>query len=248
MYIAKLAVAVVAVAFAPHVAGSKYKKSCSAKDSAKGYATMAIFTACSGLSASDIQAMSTQITKDKALQSKLKAKAKLCSQKEGEERLQCLATFMSTLSYDGILTADEGSDDSSVEDLVTTCGCLSTALENMPNCGIFAEFYNIGDILQTSRGVCADISSVCDEIGDFSKLCLDANIRFKFSSKTCAQVPAQTDECDSGAHMFWLAGTGGAEYCGLKKWQVTKPHFREPHFPPGVGLACRTRVGAMLPL
>jgi hypothetical protein len=153
----------------------------------------------------------------------LKTKAARCAALPTvDEKQACLASFMGTMAADHILTMDSSSnnDDASAKDLVTTCSCLKTAVEDMPNCGTFAEFFEVNEILPTSQGVCADVSAVCNHVSDFSKLCLDSDAHFSFSTTTCAAVLATSDRCTKGAEEFWAMGFAGANYCGLKQWQV----------------------------
>jgi hypothetical protein len=198
-------------------------KACSAGDTLKGTATLATFTACSSLSSGDIRTTAQQLSKDKAMENHLKTKAVKCAALPTVDQKQaCLAGFMGTLAADHILTIDSSSnnDDGSAKDLVTTCTCLKTAVETMPHCGSFAEFYEVDEILPTSQGVCADLSAVCNHVSDFSKLCLDSDAHFAFGPNTCAAVLATSDRCTDGAAHFWAMGVAGANYCGLKQWQV----------------------------
>jgi len=198
---------------------------CSTSEATAGYASIAQFSSCSGLSSDDIAAMVELIEGDGDQDSSLKGTAEACSTfSTSAEKQLCLAAFMNTLAADGMFTSEESenNDDGSSKDIVTTCGCFTTAIESLPDCGVFSAFLELKDLLPIEQGVCGDLADVCSSVSLLATTCLSTNGAYVYDTASCEAVLDAAAECGTYEQLFWAAEVEGTEYCGLEQWKIKR--------------------------
>lgn len=134
---------------------SSEETSCTTDEALAGYAALTAFSSCSGLTSDDVTSMVELFEGEGSLDSSLKGAAEECSTlATSAEKQLCLAEFMNTLAANSMFTSEEtdSNDDGSSQDILTTCGCLTTALETMPDCGVFSPFLELQNLLPIEQG------------------------------------------------------------------------------------------------
>jgi hypothetical protein len=181
--------------------------------------------------------MATMISNDKTLEEELKTKSKECADttSRGNKKNLCFAEFLALLAKNGIFAAGAGDndDDAGAADLASTCECLPAALKSMPDCGTFSQFTTFDEVIRSEQS-CGDISNVCNDLSDFSKLCVDSHPNVPYTEDTCAAVSQKTHKCAELVLPSWVAGMPGAEYCGFKDWQLKRLDHYYSSCPPVV--------------